>query len=779
MLDEGDRVTAWVHEHQPDLVLLDLMLPGKDGSDICQDLKLDRRTNLVPIIMVTVRDQPQDRVHGLQVGANAYLTKPFATDQLHKAIQEVLSWRADLESHGAAGEVHFHLLSELRYLEQLNQMLGSLFLFSGLSQANVRQLITAVRELGTNAIEWGHRRQVDRIVTVTYRIDADKVTMVIRDAGPGFDPRQVPHAAHAEDPLGHLEVRESLGLREGGFGILMARGLVDDLQYNETGNEVRLIKHFLAGAQVVVGHVPPGLDGARVPAARAVEWKYAQELPWRPGELTDEEIRTWTLEEKDLWWLKNVYRGNMPQLTLRSAITGMLLGGLLSLTNLYVGAKTGWTLGVGITSVILAFAMFKVLSSLHLANEFSILENNAMQSIATAAGYMTSPLISSLAAYMMVTGQVLPMYQTMLWMILLAILGVLFAFPFKRRFINDEQQPFPEGRAAGIVMDALHHGEAHTGLLKAKLLVCFASLAAVVKFLQSEAILAYLSLKQLTIPEFLDEWAYRLMGYTPTILGTPVTTLTLRPELDLPMIGVGGLMGIRTGASLLLGAFVNYAILAPLMIQQGDILPKDGKIGFREITLWSLWCGVAMMTVASLFTFFARPQILVSAFSKLLGRRRETTDVLAAIELPLWVSALGIPLLGAGVVAMAQAYFGVELWLSVVAVILVFAFCLIAINSTGLTSITPIGAMGKLTQLTFGAIAPGNIRANLATASITGEVASHAANLLQDIKPGYMLGAKPRQQAMGHVLGVLAGAVLSVPIFSTWCSSSSARPRFS
>jgi putative OPT family oligopeptide transporter len=482
-------------------------------------------------------------------------------------------------------------------------------------------------------------------------------------------------------------------------------------------------------------------------------------------ELSDEEIRTWSLEEKDLWWFKNVYRGSMPQLTVRSALTGMMLGSLLSLTNLYVGAKTGWTLGVGITSVILAFAMFKVLSALHLAREFTILENNAMQSIATAAGYMTSPLISSLAAYMMVTGHVLPLYQTMSWMAALAILGVLFAFPFKRRFINDEQQPFPEGRAAGVVMDSLHHGEAASGLLKAKLLVGFGSIAAVVKLCQSEPLMAYVYLK--AIPEYLDEWLYKLMGYTPTILGTPVTQLTLRPELDLSMIGAGGLMGIRTGASMLLGAFINYAILAPIMIEQGDIHPnaKTGQIGFREITFWSLWCGVAMMTVASLFTFFARPQILMGSFSKLVRRQQQTTDVLRHIELPLWISAVGIPLLGAAVVFMAHAFFGVKIWLSIVAVLLVFVFCLIAINSTGLTSITPIGAMGKLTQLTFGILAPGNIRANLATASITGEVASHSANLLSDIKPGYMLGAKPRQQAIGHVLGVFAGAAMSVPIF--------------
>ncbi|MFN0056374.1 MAG: OPT family oligopeptide transporter [Planctomycetales bacterium] len=491
-------------------------------------------------------------------------------------------------------------------------------------------------------------------------------------------------------------------------------------------------------------------------------------------ELNDEQIRTWSREQKDRWWLDNVYRGDMPQLTLRSALTGMGLGAVLSLTNIYVGAKTGWTLGVGITSVILAFAIFKGLARLGLAHEFTILENNAMQSIATASGYMTSPLISSLAAYMMVTGHVIPMWQLMAWVIILAILGVLFAFPFKRRFINDEQQPFPEGRAAGIVMDSLHHGDAASGLLKAKLLVFFGGLAALVKLLQSESITAFLKFKDFTLhlPEFLDEWLYKLTG-TPSILGTPVTSLTLRPELDLPMLGAGGLMGIRTGVSIMVGAVINYAILAPLMIQRGDIVANaKGIIGFREITFWSLWCGVAMMTAASLLAFFGKPKVIWAALSKMLGsltRERVAaggeSDVLAHIELPLKVSVIGVPLVGGLVVVMAHEFFGVAYGLSVVALALVFVFCLIAINSTGLTSITPIGAMGKLTQLTFGALAPGDKQVNLMTAGITGEVASHAANLLQDIKPGYMLGAKPRQQAVGHVLGIFAGAVLSIPIF--------------
>src|ERR1043165_3294461 len=124
--------------------------------------------------------------------------------------------------------------------------------------------------------------------------------------------------------------------------------------------------------------------------------------------LSEEEVRSWSLEQKDRWWLDKVYRGDMPQLTFRAGATGFILGGLLSATNLYIGAKTGWTLGVGITSVILAFSVFKLMSRIGMAKEFTILENNAMQSIATSAGYMTSPLSASLPAYMMVTGHLLP-----------------------------------------------------------------------------------------------------------------------------------------------------------------------------------------------------------------------------------------------------------------------------------------------------------------------------------------------------------------------------------
>jgi two-component system OmpR family response regulator len=244
ILHEGSGVPAWVRDHRPDLILLDLMLPDRSGYDICEELKLDRQTNRIPIIIVTALSQHDDLLQGLRVGANFYLTKPFTIEQLSHAIDQVMAWRRELEAEGTHGEIRFQLQSDTQYLEELNRLLASLFLYTGLTEDQVFELTTAVREMGNNAIEWGNRKQVDQPITVTYRIDSEKVTILIRDAGAGFSRDELPHAACAEDPAKHLDVREAKGLRVGGFGIFMARGLVDDLQYNDAGNEVRLIKRF-------------------------------------------------------------------------------------------------------------------------------------------------------------------------------------------------------------------------------------------------------------------------------------------------------------------------------------------------------------------------------------------------------------------------------------------------------------------------------------------------------------------------------------------------------
>lgn len=538
--------------------------------------------------------------------------------------------------------------------------------------------------------------------------------------------------------------------------------------------------------------------------------------------LTPEQIRDWTAAQKDAWWLERVYRGDMPQLTLRSAATGFFLGGILSATNLYIGAKTGWTLGVGLTSVILAYAAFRLMSRLGV-RDMTILENNASQSVATAAGYMTSPLIGGIAAYMWVQNALIPWWQMMLFNMTLSLLGVLVAFPMKRRFINDEQQPFPEGAACGVVLDALYtaneqaspaaaaasgakpqatagegiagevvaeevaaeaaghaHGAADSpgdGMYKAKVLAKAAALAGFVGIFLGENIMKLVQERWLSIksawhlPHNLDAIYYWMVGKgwapMPKLAGVPIQQLGLTVGLDLAMFGAGGIMGIRAGVSLLVGMFVNFVIVVPSMIALGEIAPRANGTFTRVHILnsWALWWGIVIMVVASLVGLFAKPQVFVEAFRGLGKKRAPTTDVLRDIELPVKISFIGVPILGILGAWMANAWFGVSWAFGLSSIPLIIVLALIAASSTALTGITPSSSLSKIPQFLFGALDPKHPPTNLMTGVMCVEVASNASNLLMDIKPGYMLGAKPRQQAVGHAIGILAGALASTPLY--------------
>jgi uncharacterized oligopeptide transporter (OPT) family protein len=501
-------------------------------------------------------------------------------------------------------------------------------------------------------------------------------------------------------------------------------------------------------------------------------------------QLSPEEISSWSREQKDRWWLENVYRGDMPQLTVRSAITGFLVGGILAATALYIAAKTGITIGVGLTSVILAFAMYRLMNAAGFAQDFTILENNCTQSIATAAGYMVSPLVAALAAYMLVTNVVIAPHYMMIWMIVTSVIGVLLAFPLKRRFINDEQLPFPEGRAAGVVLDALYTGAAAAGMFKAKLLALVALGAGFYQLLISDGWMKLLQFKILRMHEWLgmkepwvfherlDSYYYAVSSYVPKILGTDIRQLGLRLTLDVAMLGVGGLMGIAVATSVVLGAFINFVILAPLMIQAGDIAPRIGPTGIlvplnrpEIVNQWSLWWGVTMMVVGSITSLLARPELILSAFRGMGAKAGKGTDVLKHIEFPLWISAVGIPVMSVLGAWATHAFFGVPWLLAFISLPLIFVLAIICTNSMALTSWTPTGALSKITQFSMGAIDRVNPASNLIPAGMTAEISANAANLLSDIKPGYMLGAKPRQQAVGHVIGIFSGALFCVPLF--------------
>jgi two-component system, OmpR family, response regulator len=243
-VEDGDQAIERVADEPPDAIVLDVMLPGTSGFEVCQRLKFRRDTNLIPILMLTALDDDKARGKGLRVGADRYLTKPFEPDALLNEIRHTLEHRRKLQDGNVRTAIQFQMHSDGRLREELNDMLSELFMQTPLSEEDVGRIRYAVLEMVQNAVEWGNRNRRDLEVSVSYEVTRDFVKFVITDQGEGFNPADIPHAANEEDPVQHMTIREKLGLRDGGFGILISKGMVDEFKYNEAGNQVTLIKYF-------------------------------------------------------------------------------------------------------------------------------------------------------------------------------------------------------------------------------------------------------------------------------------------------------------------------------------------------------------------------------------------------------------------------------------------------------------------------------------------------------------------------------------------------------
>jgi uncharacterized oligopeptide transporter (OPT) family protein len=139
-----------------------------------------------------------------------------------------------------------------------------------------------------------------------------------------------------------------------------------------------------------------------------------------------------------------------------------------------------------------------------------------------------------------------------------------------------------------------------------------------------------------------------------------------------------------------------------------------------------------------------------------------TVRGIEAIETPMswFLAGQLVALVALGL--LAKITFDMPYWESAVAVILSFFLALVACRVTGETDTTPVGAMGKVTQLIFGALSPGNMTTNLMSANITAGAATSSADLLTDLKSGYLLGANPRQQFLAQFAGIFVGTVVTV-----------------
>ena len=472
-----------------------------------------------------------------------------------------------------------------------------------------------------------------------------------------------------------------------------------------------------------------------------------------------------TPEEIERQWYEQVFRGHgdsMAQLTWRAVLVGSCLGSVLSLTNLYIGLKAGWGFGVAITACILSYAIWAGLLKVGLARTpMTILENNCMQSTASSAGYSTGgTLVSAFAAYIIINHQSMSVPLMLAWVFFIAVLGVTMAIPMKRQMINIEQLRFPSGIAAAETLRALH-AKSSQGLRAAKALGLAGLIAAIDKFWAEGLSTISASLERFSSGALLT-------GLQKWLLGSHYDAWAGRTVVfswDFIFLAAGAITGMRVCATMFVSGTLCWAVVVPVLQANGVI---EGA-GFAAIVQWTLWFGASCMVAAGLLSFALSWRTALSAFrdlGQMLSFRSAPTSEAGRIEAPMsWFAAGQIVSLVA-LAWLGHASFGMPIWESVIAVVLSFLLALVACRVTGETDTTPVGAMGKVTQLTFGALSPGNVNVNLMSANITAGAATSAADLLTDLKSGYLLGANPRQQFLAQFSGIFVGTVVTVLAFA-------------
>jgi uncharacterized oligopeptide transporter (OPT) family protein len=193
--------------------------------------------------------------------------------------------------------------------------------------------------------------------------------------------------------------------------------------------------------------------------------------------------------------------------------------------------------------------------------------------------------------------------------------------------------------------------------------------------------------------------------------------------------------------------------------------PETGELAVASLRKWSLWLGTSILVFSGLTAFALNAGTIKRAIggARAAGSGGDVAERMAAIEVPTSWMVAGLVPVTLGLCAVCWVAMGIAPWLGVLSVVLSGVLSLVACRATGETDTTPIGAMGKITQFVYAVLAPADKTVNLMTAGVTAGAASSSADLLTDLKSGYLLGANPRQQFLAQLAGVFFGIVAIVP----------------
>jgi DNA-binding response OmpR family regulator len=245
---DGPEALDKLRQQPVDLMLLDIGLPGMSGLDV---LAQAREAQSPPrVVMMTADDTPEALLRSFRGQAHWFVRKPFPPARIVEVVHDVLkaSAVAALPIEVISARPEWLELVAPCSLEVAERVQDFVMQLDAKLPDEVRESVAqAFRELLSNAVEWGGRLDPARTVRISCLRSRRMLLYRIADPGEGFDIDRLAHAAICnpdQDPLGHDRVRQEMGLRPGGLGLVMTRALVDELIYNEKRNEVVLIKYL-------------------------------------------------------------------------------------------------------------------------------------------------------------------------------------------------------------------------------------------------------------------------------------------------------------------------------------------------------------------------------------------------------------------------------------------------------------------------------------------------------------------------------------------------------
>jgi DNA-binding response OmpR family regulator len=251
---------SWAIQHVADNAAA-LLLAQKKSFDLIltsqrtsgqEDIELLRRIRRVRLhtrlIILTDAGTPADVIESMRERAFSYFSKPFSMDTLAAMIGMAVdgpSWDDGIEIISATPDwIRLLVRCDLKSAERVLQFLDE---FAELPDPEKHDVGVASREMLLNAIEHGGKFDPAQKVEIGYVRARHMVTCQITDPGTGFTMDEIPHASVAnppDDPLRHVVYREAQGMRPGGLGVLLTQKLIDELIYNQDGNDVILVKYI-------------------------------------------------------------------------------------------------------------------------------------------------------------------------------------------------------------------------------------------------------------------------------------------------------------------------------------------------------------------------------------------------------------------------------------------------------------------------------------------------------------------------------------------------------